>query len=116
MDKHYGQIVELVIRKKGVSISELARLTNMNRRSVYNWFNQKYLKQDIIYQIGLILNHDFSVEFPELFRKEDFNQNQSCLSEFLFPVSSEQPLWKDKYIELLERYNSLLLKRGVEKS
>jgi len=52
MDKHYGQIVELIIRKKGYSISELARLSYVNRRSVYNWFNQKYLKPEIIYRIG----------------------------------------------------------------
>ncbi|MDB4919437.1 helix-turn-helix transcriptional regulator [Mucilaginibacter sp.] len=111
MDKHYGQIVELVIRKKGFSISELARLTHMNRRSVYNWFNQKYLKQEIIYQIGIILNHDFSVEFPELFRKEDFSQNLPGLNGFSIWDSSNPPLWKDKYIELLEKYNNLLRNR-----
>jgi transposase-like protein len=53
MDKHYGQIVELVIRKGGYSISEIARLTLINRKSVYNWFNQKYLKPEIIYRIGM---------------------------------------------------------------
>lgn len=111
MDKHYGQIVELVIRKKGFSISELARLTHMNRRSVYNWFNQKYLKQEIIYQIGIIINHDFSVEFPELFRKEDFNQTRSDLNIFSFWESPNPSLWKDKYIELLEKYNNLLRSR-----
>ena len=111
MDKHYGQIVELVIRKKGFSISELARLTHMNRRSVYNWFNQKYLKQEIIYQIGLTINHDFSVEFPELFRKEDFNQNQLGLSGSSFWEPPNPALWKDKYIELLEKYNNLLRSR-----
>ena len=111
MDKHYGQIVELVIRKKGVSISELARLTHMNRRSVYNWFNQKYLKQETIYQIGIIISHDFSVEFPELFRQEDFNQNQVELNGTSFWEPPNPSLWKDKYIELLEKYNNLLRNR-----
>ena len=111
MDKHYGQIVELVIRKKGFSISELARLTHMNRRSVYNWFNQKYLKQEIIYQIGIILSHDFSVEFPELFTKEDFSQNLQGLNNLSIWDSPNPPAWKDKYIELLEKYNNLLRNR-----
>jgi lambda repressor-like predicted transcriptional regulator len=106
MDKHYGQIVELTIRKRGFSISELARLTKMNRRSIYNWFNQRYLKQEIIYQIGIIMNHDFSVEFPELFRPEDFNPpDLNDLSVFESPNMS---IWKDKYIALLEKYNDML--------
>lgn len=108
MDKHCGQIVELIIRKKGYSISELARLTSVNRRSVYNWFNQKYLKPEIIYRIGCIIDHDFSLEFPELFTKDDFEKICNSSVE----TSSHQPavnsVWKDKYIELLERYNNLL--------
>ena len=112
MDKHYGQIVELIIRKEGYSISELARLSVINRKSVYNWFNQKYLKPEIIYNIGCIINHDFSVEFPELFVPEDFNRKEKTGS-----ISNSTPfelnntiVWKDKYIDLLEKYNDLLLK------
>jgi hypothetical protein len=117
MDKHYGQIVELVVRKKEFSISELARLTKMNRRSVYNWFNQKYLKQDIIQRIGVIINHDFSSEFPELFRPNDFNQDQpqSGLENLVFWEKPDTANLKDKYIELLEKYNSLLSKK-IEKA
>ncbi|SDI27595.1 helix-turn-helix domain-containing protein [Mucilaginibacter sp. P19] len=110
MDKHYGQIVELVIRKKGVSISQLARMTNMNRRSVYNWFNQKYLKQEIIHEIGILISHDFSAEFPELFRKSDFMQTQGGFHSD-YPSENANAIWKDKYIELLEKYNTLLRSR-----
>jgi hypothetical protein len=109
MDKHYGQIVELVIRKGGYSISEIARLTSINRKSVYNWFNQKYLKPEVIFRIGCIINHDFSVEFPELFTPEHFNKGDKQESS-----NSEIPnntVWKDKYIALLERYNDLLTNR-----
>lgn len=113
MDKHYGQIVELVIRKGGYSISEIARLTIINRKTVYNWFNQKYLKPEIIYKIGCIVNHDFSVEFPELFTKEHFSKPNKDL--FMSTENNhdlpEAVVWKDKYIALLERYNNLLLKR-----
>ncbi|RVU02457.1 XRE family transcriptional regulator [Mucilaginibacter limnophilus] len=112
MDKHYGQIVELIIRKKGYSISELARLTYVNRRSVYNWFNQKYLKPEIIHRIGCILDHDFSVEFPELFTKDDFEKTEKHIdSEISSNDTPPMVAWKDKYIELLERYNNLLSKK-----
>ncbi|MGX5687514.1 helix-turn-helix domain-containing protein [Arcticibacter tournemirensis] len=114
MNVHHGQIIERVIRRNGYSISELARLTKVNRRSVYNWFNQKHLKAEIVYRIGIVLNYDFSQEFPELFPKQ-------ITSDFVPPVQladnpsrpslqqSEQCIWKDKYIDLLERYNKLLL-------
>ncbi|WP_069658405.1 helix-turn-helix domain-containing protein [Arcticibacter eurypsychrophilus] len=113
---HHGQIIEKVIRRNGHSISDVARLTNVNRRSVYNWFNQQQLKPEIIYRIGCVINHDFSEELPQLFTSEDF-QKGFRKSSFL-NTSAEEPdsplnknLWKDKYVDLLERYNSLLLLR-----
>ncbi|QXV64841.1 hypothetical protein FPZ42_08115 [Mucilaginibacter achroorhodeus] len=108
---HFGQIVEKVIRRDGYSISELAKLTNVNRRSVYNWFKQKRLKPEIIYRIGLALNYDFSKDFPSLFSADDFQhiQNKARTSDWL-PVKEEKDenYWKDRYITLLEKYNELL--------
>lgn len=111
MDQHYGQIVERVIRRNGYSISELSRLTHVNRRSVYNWFNQQHLKPEIIFRIGCALKHDFSVEFPHLFSKEDFKSiyegNEGEKSSETDQSAADN--WKDKYIHLLEQYNNLLL-------
>ena len=114
MESHHGRIVELTIRKKGLNISEIARLTHVNRRSVYNWFNQKYLKPEIIYRLGIVLKHDFSVEFPDLFSKQDFLKNNKTMTDLdhIEPVSEEIPgnhIWKDRYISLLENYNKLLI-------
>ena len=113
MDKHYGQIVELTIRKQGFSISELARLANINRKCVYNWFNQKYLKPEIIHRVGRFISHDFSVEFPELFTEDDFLLDLDITGSF--SSHSTEPdgamNWKDRYIDLLEKYNSLLLEQ-----
>jgi len=113
MESHYGRIIELTIRKKGLNITEVARMNHVNRRTVYNWFNQKYLKPEIIYQLGLILKHDFSTEFPELFSKDDFNTPQKD-AENSHPgtpsaESGGNQIWKDRYISLLENYNKLLL-------
>lgn len=129
MELHHGQIVERVIRRNGYSISELARLTKVNRRSVYNWFNQKRLKPELIYRIGSVLNYDFSIEFPELFSTDEYEQfiASSSFTEQLnkqkdepsdpapppaldVSVDQENPTyWKDKYIDLLERYNQFLI-------
>nr|WP_294941691.1 helix-turn-helix domain-containing protein [uncultured Mucilaginibacter sp.] len=113
MDKHYGQIVELTIRKQGFSISELARLANINRKCVYNWFNQKYLKPEIIHRVGVFIKHDFSVEFPELFTTEDFLPVEKLKIGFSQPFNEpeSEKVWKDRYIDLLEKYNQLLLEQ-----
>lgn len=119
MDKHYGEIIERAIRRNGYSISELARLTKVNRRSIYNWFNQPKFKPDIIFKIGCALKHDFSVEFPELFSTEDFQRafaNSKLINtEILVEEIEKINYWKDKYISLLEEYNHLLSLRSINK-
>ncbi|MBL4678625.1 MAG: helix-turn-helix transcriptional regulator [Mucilaginibacter sp.] len=112
MDKHHGQIIEYIVRKNGYSISDLARNTHVNRRSIYNWFNQKHLKADIIFNIGCVLRHDFSQEFPELFVSDDFKVISKVGQIHLPQVNtthSENEFYKDKYLSLLERYNDLLV-------
>lgn len=112
MDKHYGEIIERTIRRNGYSISELARLMKVNRRSIYNWFNQPKFKPDIIFKIGCALKHDFSNEFSELFSSEEFqnafNSRKMLSSERLFEEKQKINYWKDKYINLLEEYNQIL--------
>ncbi|MEH6305721.1 helix-turn-helix domain-containing protein [Olivibacter sp. CPCC 100613] len=112
MDKHYGEIIERTIRRNGYSISELARIMKVNRRSIYNWFGQAKFKADIIFKIGCALKHDFSNEFPELFSSEEFQQAFSNSKFTSTPQIVEEiekvNYWKDKYINLLEEYNQIL--------
>jgi len=119
MDKHYGEIIERTIRRNGYSISELARLTKVNRRSIYNWFNQPKFKPDIIFKIGCALKHDFSNEFPELFSADDFQQafaNSKLINtEILAEEIEKINYWKNKYINLLEEYNHMLAVRSSNK-
>jgi hypothetical protein len=115
MEKHYGQIIEYVIRKKGFNISDLARSLNINRRSLYNWFNQRDLSACHITKIGNVIRHDFSVEFPELFTKDDFKmlyhfyQDDNSLPS---GIHSQYTDWKEKYLKLLNDYNAALLAKG----
>ncbi|AMR32442.1 hypothetical protein A0256_13915 [Mucilaginibacter sp. PAMC 26640] len=69
MENHNGQIVEYVVRRNGYSITDLATELKVNRRSIYNYFQNRNLKHDVIYKIGLIIRHDFAKEFPDLFNR-----------------------------------------------
>jgi len=104
MAVHQGDIIERVIRRQGHSLTDLAKLTGVNRRSIYNWFLQPKLKPENIIKIGQAIHHDFSVEFPAQFVSEDFAVPEKAV------VSDEEKFdaWKEKYIDLLERYNLLL--------
>lgn len=108
---HNGEIVELVIRRDNISISELSRRLNVSRRSVYNWFTQENLSLNIISKIGEVLDHDFSTDFPEL-----AETSARKISSYNFrdgEISDEASLnsvqyWRDKYIDLLEKHNDFL--------
>lgn len=112
MPLHHGQLIERIVRKHGLSISEVARLVNVNRRSVYNWFTLQSLKSEVIYQIGHAIRHDFSVEFPDLFKPEDFVFKTKAPVSVEIKISQieieKELLWKEKYLDILERYQKLL--------
>lgn len=118
MELNAGQIVERVVRRNKVSISELARRMQVNRRSVYNWFDQKALKIDIICKIGHVLNHDFSIDFPEAFGERGYSVMEK-LVEGIDDYEHKHPnsvhYWMVKYISLLEKYNALLSQETGQK-
>jgi len=111
MEKHFGEIIEKVIRRNGYNISEVAKLMDVNRRSIYNWFAQPKLKAETIFKIGCVLRHDFSKEFPELFSSEEFERAFEEKKQHAATSTVEHEkvnFWKDKYIQLLEEYNEIL--------
>jgi AcrR family transcriptional regulator len=115
-DSHHGQTIEKVIRRNGHSISDLAKAMNVNRRSIYNWFTQPRLKLYIVENIGTAIGHDFTQEMPELFMPIVFkrlNSKENLDAGFGLTSANEieENEWKDKYVDLLERYNQLLSDR-----
>lgn len=106
MNKHHGQIIEFTLRKNDYNISDLAKSLNINRRTLYNWFNQERIKKEIVFRIGCIIRHDFSSQFPEMFSSEDFNVINKPSATMA--SKDEDIWWRDKYIRLLHEYNKRL--------
>ena len=113
MEIHAGATVEKVVRNSGISIAELARRVRVDRRSLYNWFQQKDLKIDAIARIGYVLGYDFSAEFPELQSLQQILNNNKSGYSITSDLSEDSEYWKSKYIALMEKYNSLLTKQEV---
>lgn len=103
-----GEIVEHVIRRNNISISELSRRLRVSRRSIYNWFTQKNLSYDIILQIGEVLDYDFSSDFPDKLNSRRSNTSQVYHGDFqINELQNSANYWRNKYINLLEKYNEV---------
>ncbi|WP_407425518.1 helix-turn-helix domain-containing protein [Arcticibacter sp.] len=113
MEKHHGKIIERVVRRANMSLSELSKLMGVNRRSMYNWFVLPKVKPEIIFRLGKALEHDFSQEFPEFFERDDFKDSRRYSGDPSYEIvpdkSTDDGFWKDKYISLLEKMNSMMV-------
>jgi transposase-like protein len=111
MKLNAGEIVEHAVRRQNVNISELSRKMKVNRRTLYNWFQQKSLNADVISEIGQVINYDFSKDFTEelinsrLKSKERISHPKTAKD---YGHSESVHYWMEKYICLLEDYKKLL--------
>lgn len=101
-----GDVIERIVRSK-IGISELSRILQVSRTTIYNWFEHGHLDLDTICRIGQAINHDFANEFPEEFAIAHLQHATSTT-----PGNTDQhcdiQYWMDKYISLLEKYNGAL--------
>jgi hypothetical protein len=104
MKQHQGEIIERAVRRSEISITELARRINTNRRSLYNWFQKPTLETSIIERIGKAIDHDFSSDFPNPPGIEKIKLNHKQSAEQVECVL----YWKERYLNLLETYNNQL--------
>lgn len=119
MSLNVGQVLERVVRRDRMGISELSRKLNVSRRTIYNWFDQKSLNPEIIWKVGTVIGHDFSIELPETFAK-----NSNYIHEAFDAHTGDQTkgdansvyFWMNKYIKLLEKYNEILSNNNIEKN
>jgi hypothetical protein len=106
--KHHGEIVENAVRSSAYPISKLADKLGVTRQTVYNLFSAPVISWDRLKEIGEIINYDFGkdLKFPRI-KSYNYPENDSMP---VFKDSAEEiNFWKNKYIDLLERYNKLLL-------
>lgn len=108
---HRGEIIEKAIRESGYSITTVAQRLGKSRRWMYLLFENPAVSIELILQIGKIIYHDFSLEFPEIIQgKKIANEPENSG----YVNNDEISFWKEKYFKLLEEYNALL-KKELEK-
>ena len=108
--QHKGEIIEKAVRQSGYSITKLSKKMGKTPRWMYYLFENNNVPIDYILQIGEIIHHDFSDEIKELKKYKSITGikevNETATSYQLKQQSPEY--WKNKYLNLLEKYNQLL--------
>lgn len=79
-------------------------------KTVYRHFQIKDLDDTTMLQYGRVLRHDFSKEVPELAEAINFFQEPQAkyYTRTKEDLIEEIESWKNKYINLLEKYNRIV--------
>ena len=111
--QHKGEILEKAVRDSGMPLTKLTQRLKKSRRWIYNAFENPNVTIDYILEIGKIIHHDFSDDIIELKKYRNMaaalhleeNQDDS-------ESNKSVEYWKNKYLNLLEKYNLLLEKNS----
>jgi hypothetical protein len=99
-----GKILQEAVTRSGLSVKIVANRAGYQRVTYYSHIIKPDLSFEILEKYGRALNLDFKNEIPEM--KEYFNERLPSR----FDDSQTLEYWKQKYYDLLERYNVLLEK------
>lgn len=117
---HRGAYVEYIVKTskldgRVVHKTWLADKMGLHRKTLDLWFAKADLEVSKIREIGRIIRHDFSKDYPEL-REElawtasdelNLSMNPTEFPEILNRCKSERDRYKDLYINMLEKFNTL---------
>ena len=109
---HRGQVLSAVVEASNLNKTDVAEKAGYSRSSYYNHIEDKNLPYHILAAYGKAIKYDFTEEFPEmpkyLFEDPAENYNKAPTIE---EITQSRDYWKDKYVELLEKYNKLIEER-----
>ncbi|MBL4675133.1 MAG: hypothetical protein JKY70_02845 [Mucilaginibacter sp.] len=108
MKKHYGKLVNQIIREKGHTFQSIAKNLDIDKKTVLSWLREAIPPIAAIDRIGKVIVHNFAADFPELYDQN--TQRPDKLSGDTANEESEKAFFREKYIALLEKYNVHLLK------
>jgi len=108
-NKHRGEILQAVVHKSSISISQLAKRLGISRGTYYNHIQDNELPFEIIEKYGRVLKYDFTNDFPNMHKYvveeplENYGPPKN-LKEAILQIT----FYKEKYFILLEKYNKLI--------
>lgn len=104
-----GQVLETAVKASGLGIEEAAKKAGYTRSAYYKHKDDPNLDYHILILYGKAIKYDFTEEFPDM-PKYLMEEPEEGYSK---PRTLEDALklleqWKNKYLELLEKYNRMM--------
>ncbi|RYE51191.1 MAG: hypothetical protein EOP48_18570 [Sphingobacteriales bacterium] len=110
---HRGELLKNVISKSDLNITTITKRAGYNRSSYYNHILLADLSYVILEKYGKAMGYDFSKILPEMRSYISFEEPEGSYGEpfTIENVIKQRDTWKDKYLQLLEKYNVLIEER-----
>ena len=109
-DIHRGEALEKIVKRNPLSITFISKKAGFNRSSFYNHISKPDLSFEILERYGKALGFDFTKIFPVMDRYISFEDTGNAYPKVLTfdQLEMQRDQWRDKYYDLLERYNKLI--------
>jgi hypothetical protein len=104
-----GQVLATAVEATGLNKEEVALKAGYSRSSYYKHIDNPGLDFHILIAYGRAIKYDFTEDFPDmpkyvLEEPEEAYTKTPTLEEAI----RQRELWKDKYLDLLEKYNRMI--------
>jgi hypothetical protein len=111
-----GQILAAAVEATGLNKEDVAKKAGYSRSAYYKHIESPDLEYSILMTYGKAIGYDFTDEFPDMprYMLSEPDELYGKPKTFEEAVRREE-LWKNKYLELLEKYNALIEERMIEK-
>lgn len=111
MEKKVGDIIEQILKQKGMSKVEFARRLHTSNQNVHSWFKRTHFDTELLTKISKELEHDFFQYYvkPQKIYNEDYKA--SVVNESLMSFNK---IKKTKVIIELELNTDDIIKLGLK--
>jgi hypothetical protein len=111
-----GQVLAAAVDATGLNKEEVATKAGYSRSAYYKHISNPHLEYHILMAYGKAIRHDFTEEFPEmpkylLEEPDEIYGKPKSLDEAIHLLDQ----WKNKYLDLLEKYKQLIEEKMEKK-
>jgi hypothetical protein len=109
MKPHRGRLLAIAVEATGLNKEDVAIKAGYSRSAYYKHVENPNLDYHILMSYGKAIRHDFTAELPDMprYMMQELDEVRDDL------LTREEAIrqrdgWKDKYLELLEKYNKVI--------
>lgn len=102
---HMGKLLERAVKRSSLTTLEVAEVLKINRRTLYNLFNQNVIREDTVSLINQALLSKVVVENKVFAENIEASNTDNKEASDDMDTNSD---WKNKYIHLIKNYSEMI--------